>query len=77
MDCFSDPVCIYSGLVAAVTHAAAFLDYIGYSVIGEQWTDLVPVIEDYAGAIRRFANLIAPRPLNTCEPGKGFGALNA
>ncbi len=77
MDCISDPVCIYNQLVSAVTHAAAFLDYIGYSVLGEQWVDLVPVIEDYAGELRRLANLITPRPVNFCEPGDAQGALNA
>ncbi len=77
MDCISDPVCIYNGLVAAVIHGAAFLDHIGYSVLGEQWVDLVPVIEEYAGELRRLANLIAPRPVNYCEPGAGAGVLNA
>lgn len=77
MDCFSDPVCIYNTLVAAVIHAAAFLDLVGYTVLGEQWAELVPVIEEYAGEIRRFATFIAPQPVNFCEPGTGAGALNA
>ena len=77
MDCFSDPVCIYSSLVAAVTHGAAFLDHIGYSVLGDQWVDLVPVIEDYASELRRLAGLLSPRPINHCGPDAGTGVLNA
>ena len=77
MDCISDPVCIYNGLVSAVTHGAAFLDYIGYSVLGEQWLDLVPVVEDYAGELRRLASLISPQPVNHCEAAAGQAVLNA
>ncbi len=77
MVCVTDPVCIYNELVAAVTYGAAFLDHIGYTVLGQAWVDLVPVVEEYAGELRRLANLIAPRPVNFCQPGADAGALNA
>ncbi len=77
MDCFSDPVCLYNSLVSAVTHGAAYLDHVGTSVLGDHWVELVPVIEEYAGEIRRLANLITPRPMNSCGPGADGGSLNA
>ncbi len=77
MDCFSDPVCLYNGLITAISHGAAYLDHIGSSVLGEQWVDLLPVIEEYAGELRRLARLISPRPLDSCGSAADGGVLNA
>ena len=77
MECFSDPVCLYNGFVTAITQAAAYLDYVGSSVLGDQWADLVPAIEEYAGELRRLANLITPKPLNSCGPASDGDMFNA
>jgi hypothetical protein len=77
MECFSNPVCIFTAVSDALVYGAAFIDYLGHSIAGDSWDALLPLVEDYSRRIDRLANLFSPRPNNSCGPAAGLEELNA
>ena len=77
MECFSNPVCIFTAVSDALVYGAAFIASVGHSIAGDSWDALLPLVEDYSRRIARLANLFTPRPINSCGPAAGLEELNA
>ena len=77
MDCLSNPACIFTTVSEAMIHGAAFIDYVGCTIIGDRWDALLPVVEEYSMQLDRLVSMITPRPITTCDPASSLGVLNA
>ncbi len=67
MTCFSDTFCIGGELLDAGVAAALWLDYIGISVLGEQWQPLTPQIEATFDTVQRVVGLLLKGGTSPCE----------